>query len=582
MRRYASIDFLRGFAIFMMIALHTIQDSLDSSLINNIGTLPLISGVALILLNFMGGLAGFFLLVSAIGNMISMQRHLQAGKPVKELAVRQIVGGLILLLFACLTEGIIGYKGAIGELIRLNPNAWQLALWREYHMETIQTIAWCVIINGAVQALLSRGNAWQKPRRMMKIYAVLAVAVVAATPLIWWLISGPIAGIASPNYSGLIPGYPFAYYPGTSGRQVQYPLEGVTTPWGYFYLLLLAPLAGFPEPIFPYLAVSFLGSIVGIIMSQPREEIPRDFPKKGMFVGMAMFLVGIIFLLLDYITIMNGSGGAGAAISIYSDIWNHRAYGQFSTTYNGQTILYPAGMWLFQFLVLNGAALFATLLVVRLVEFRGKGARFAKQTTTIRRYGFVAFSVYNYQFFAFPLQLILSLIVYGTPTYQSFTWPGMLLLVVLAYLEFQAILLLWEKVNYVGSIEWCIGTIGAAIIPARKKEKAERGPKWWQKGMLDVKGSFYEPEWLNIVEVDEIPHEELKESKLAWKLSLMSFLVFPLGISAYLIGKRAIPTEQENKYNRRAMRVGIAGFIWGVFWIVVLSVVSLAMVGISL
>ncbi|HMF30395.1 MAG TPA: heparan-alpha-glucosaminide N-acetyltransferase domain-containing protein, partial [Candidatus Lokiarchaeia archaeon] len=111
MRRYASIDFLRGFAIFMMIALHTIQDSLDSSLINNIGTLPLISGVALILLNFMGGLAGFFLLVSAIGNMISMQRHLQAGKPVKELAVRQIVGGLILLLFACLTEGIIGYKG---------------------------------------------------------------------------------------------------------------------------------------------------------------------------------------------------------------------------------------------------------------------------------------------------------------------------------------------------------------------------------------------------------------------------------------------------------------------------------------
>jgi hypothetical protein len=62
----------------------------------------------------------------------------------------------------------------------------------------------------------------------------------------------------------------------------------------------------------------------------------------------------------------------------------------------------------------------------------------------------------------------------------------------------------------------------------------------------------------------------------------MAFLVFPLGISAYLIGKRSIPTEEENKYNRRAVRVGIAGFIWGIFWIVFLSVVSLAMVGISL
>jgi len=33
-----------------------------------------------------------------------------------------------------------------------------------------------------------------------------------------------------------------------------------------------------------------------------------------------------------------------------------------------------------------------------------------------------------------------------------------------------ALMKLWEKKDYIGSLEWMIGTIGAAIIPARVKE----------------------------------------------------------------------------------------------------------------
>jgi hypothetical protein len=50
-------------------------------------------------LPYLGGLAGFFLLVSAISNTISMYRHLQAGKPVNALILRQIMGGILLLVF---------------------------------------------------------------------------------------------------------------------------------------------------------------------------------------------------------------------------------------------------------------------------------------------------------------------------------------------------------------------------------------------------------------------------------------------------------------------------------------------------
>ena len=112
MRRFSSIDFLRGTAIVLMLFLHSFMLVLDYGIIDNINNLPLITMVTLLLFPYMGAMAGFFLLVSSIGNMISMQRHLQKGKSVKSLAIRQIMGGIILLIFAVLTEAWIGYHWA--------------------------------------------------------------------------------------------------------------------------------------------------------------------------------------------------------------------------------------------------------------------------------------------------------------------------------------------------------------------------------------------------------------------------------------------------------------------------------------
>jgi len=46
------------------------------------------------------GLAGFFLLVSAASNMISMYRRLENGQPTNTLIMQQVIGGALLVLFA--------------------------------------------------------------------------------------------------------------------------------------------------------------------------------------------------------------------------------------------------------------------------------------------------------------------------------------------------------------------------------------------------------------------------------------------------------------------------------------------------
>ena len=76
-------------------------------------------------------------------------------------------------------------------------------------METIATIAWCMIINGIVQGLLSINGGYNKIRRNIIIYAILAIIVIIVTQPLWnWLYTNiTIDGIK---------GYPFAMYPNST------------------------------------------------------------------------------------------------------------------------------------------------------------------------------------------------------------------------------------------------------------------------------------------------------------------------------------------------------------------------------
>ncbi|MFW9999684.1 MAG: hypothetical protein ACFE9Q_16050 [Candidatus Hodarchaeota archaeon] len=572
MRRFASIDFLRGIAIVLMIFLHTILHVLDiDGLLLQMNDIPLINIVALIILPFLGGLAGFFLMVSAIGNMISMYRHLQAGRNVRDLVIRQIMGGVLLLIFAMIAESILGIHGAFANLTKslndLSAWNWQVILYRGYHFETIHTIAWCIILNGVVQGILSRKGGWTNPRKLIKIYIILIVVVIALTPLLWWLVDL------------VIPGYPWAIDPNTN-VDVQYPYLGISEWWKFITHFFLNAIAGREEPIFPYLAVSFMGSIIGIILAQDRETVKKDWsfiPKRTMQIGFILFLVGIIGLIVNLVLIMDELGMT-AALNLYKGLAFHRNWVPENPGIASTTL--PILGWLFQFLALNGTAICLIMVVVRVVEFRGRGKEFADKTRFFRRFGFVAFTVYNIQWVYFLIHFIVSSFIYGQPQapYLKLDWAGTFLTMAITFVIFHGILLLWERVKYIGSLEWTMGTIAAQIIPARKVADQ----KWWQTGQLNVEEAFYNAEWLNVIEKDEIRHDRHADSIMTYKLSFFGFLFFPISFITFLIARKSVQTEGENIYNKRAKLISLIGIIFFLVWLILSLFLSLSDLGLSL
>lgn len=573
-RRYASLDFLRGMAIFMMIILHTISWTLDvDGLLGQINDVPVINIVALVVLPYLGGLAGFFLLVSAISNTISMYRHLQAGKPVNALILRQVMGGILLLVFAMLAEGLTGYLGAFGNYLRQLPDGtfnWTTVLERWQHFETIHTIAWCVVLNGIVQGIISRNGAWKDLRKTIITYLVLAIIVVAATQPVWMLVE---------SIQSLPPwehGYPWNL---DTGAEVFRPVVGAVPFWMTVANIFLTALAAPMEPVLPYLAVSFVGTIIGAVLAQPRESIPKDFPKKVMVPALVAFLVGTAGVIIFVIIILDGRGFEAAA-DVYRQVSFHRHW--FNKPGWPETFSFP-GAWLFQFLSLNGFGVMLTILIIRLVEFRGWSAGFARKTTFVRRFGFTAFTNYNNQWYMWLIWFAVGGIFFNQP-YKHMDWGGVGLVIAATIAAYHGIMLLWEKVRYTGTIEWCIATIAAYLIPARKDE-ADRGKRWWEKGQLDVDGAFYNAEWLDIVKKEEIDHEHHADSKLAYKLALsglVSILFIPVTMFTFPLAREALKTEGANKHAKVAYVVSIIGLVLTIAFFAACSVLSLSMLGLSL
>jgi len=431
--------------------------------------------------------------------------------------------------------------------------------------ETIHTIAWCILINGVVQGILSRNGAWKDIRYQVTAYTVLAVVVVAVTQPVWQLVQM----YGGPN------GYPFDL---TTGESVYLPnvLIPTTTFLDVLKGAFLNPLAAPLEPLFPYLSISFVGSIIAIVISQPPGNVPRHFPKTMVLIGSLMFIVGTVGIVWFFITIATGPGGFAEAADALMLIPFHRHWYNYPKI--PATFTFPFA-WLWQFLSLNGLAIMLTMLLIRAVEFRGRGASFAEKTAFIRRFGFIAFTNYNNQWCIWILQYVFGVIIAATGAqlltypgympgdsfnpYQRLDWGFTLLLVAAVFAVYHAIMRLWEKVGYIGSLEWCILTIIYAIVPAKKTGRhGETRKSWWQKGKLDVCNAFYNPEWLDIVRKEEVDHANNVDSKLALKVALAglaSIIFMPVTFITLAVAIEARKTEGRNRYNSIAKTISVIG-----------------------
>ncbi|NHJ48717.1 MAG: DUF1624 domain-containing protein [Asgard group archaeon] len=621
-KRFLSLDITRGIAIVLMLVLHIIGDTLDVGTLLSpavINDIPIVNLLALIILPFFGGLAGLFLLVSAVGNMISFYRELKKGNSVRGIVLKQIISGVALLAFAMIIEGITGYHGLLGEIFKnlnnvstvFDPNGgWRVITWRWNYFETIHTIAWCLIINGCVQGLLSLKGNWKNTKKMVISYIILAVSVIGLTQLVWYLVELAI------------PGYPFANYP--NGHSITQPWIGTEPFWDIFRAPFITALASPWEPIFPYLAVSFIGSIIGIVLSQPKDEINQKFPRRMFLVGVVMFVGGLVGIVLIILQIMNGTYTAGVdpfdvAIEFYRLIGNHRiwAHDAANVIYGPETVPIPIFSWVAQFLALNGFSVMILMFLFRMIEFRGKGGFFAKRTKVIRRFGTIALTNYNnqwiYHLFFFLISLLLT-----SEFYKSVLWGGTFLILFLTLVTFIFLLWLWEKIGYIGSLEWTIRSFTNNVVPIRREKINEtahlRAPdqseidnlniksknrvwirfrhwlrkvklrlqgkavdnkfKWWQRGQVDAQRTFYKADWVNLEEtqseiIDETPSTKIdttekQESKLALILSIVgacSILFILISIVGLVVSINARKNEGKNKMNTAAFALSIIGCV---------------------
>jgi len=288
--------------------------------------------------------------------------------------------------------------------------------------------------------------------------------------------------------SKLVPGYPWLQS-STTGGPLYLPQIGVA-PFGYLLASpFLAALAAPMEPIFPYLAVSCIGSIIGIVMCQRPDRIPKHFVKKSACGWAHRFYggdhrrhfyngwgdAGIRFLIMDTVVVRS------FALSLWFPDNISRSYGEF---------LSPLS-WLWQFLALNGFATMFAMLIIYLVDWRGFGSEFSKLKLVrfVRRFGFIAFSNYNNQWLYYLGWIGVSLLLTGERRIKL-DWNGTLLVLVVSLVLYYLVMWGWEKIKYLGSIEWMIGTLGAALTPTSWQPERLRNLKWYQKGQTRRTGKL--------------------------------------------------------------------------------------------
>jgi hypothetical protein len=232
--------------------------------------------------------------------------------------------------------------------------------------------------------------------------------------------------------------------------------------------------------------------------------------------------------------------------------------------------LYP-GLWLWWFLFLMGGQLALVLLVIRLVEFRGRGRSFGRKTLAWRRYGYVAFTIYTYQFIDVVPRLLYQLFpdlsrIWPYP--DRMDWLPVLVLVPMTLLLWEVVLRLWEKVEYAGGMEWCLAKVSEKLLPGRRDFTRER-KRWWQAARLDAKEYLYRPEWLDIVKRSEVDPQRKEDSKLSLILAITGVLFFPMAFLGIALGRAARKYEGKNGLNTAAIYISIGSLmVYTIIWTV--------------
>ena len=528
-KRYVTLDFLRGISIFGMLIIHLLIHIWDRTWLNDLASAPIFAVLFMIILVYLGGWRGLFVMISGTGNMISMQKAMRKGVPWYNVVKKQLIGGILLLLFAALSETFLNYDGWIGQGILTGNWDAEHYLYRTFSQHTIHAVAWCLIINAILYGILVGVFGYKRVHVLAIIYGLLAITVIACTDLLWeWRSAVYIA-------QGL-----------SNGEWYQHGFKHA------ILCILLNPIGGSPEPIFPFLSVLFIGNILGLYLAE--DKPPKFLPRIGTIIGILFFIVGVVL---------------GIALGADFESW---------LPLNNPERLTKIPIWQPWFFFCTGGQIIVVMVMFRFIEYRGRASAFAQRTKYFRRFGIIPFSVYSLQWFELLPRYLVGLmfsinVMQGAQVNTYIT--GLTLLLNLSM--WVLIFFLWEKIRYIGSLEWIMGQINLGI----NKLFSFRKRKIMKSSKLDMRSLVHDVEWMNLsCLLEDERHERRKERYLLLN-SILSIFLFPFILtSAFLLHD----TKIIKNWKDNSMRNKISGCIalFGIILFISSSIILIVMRGLPI
>ena len=446
LKRIITIDFIRGCAIIGVLGFHILAVVYDVGARFNLGieNLPIAYIILVAILGFLGSLFPAFVLISAIGNTISIDRKwkkyvLKADSQEKkkqaanQILKTQIFRGIFLIIIDKLIEVFL--NGALTYLIvpETGEKIIEKMLSESYHGQIIALIGWGVIFTSIVYYSCYRKE--KSKKFTMITLSITGFAFIVLTPVVLMIFE---------NVPGLLG------YPNRTLDERSFFINVL-----YFFL---SPIANGWYPIFPDVSIFFLGIIIGIYFSE--GYFSKKLLNNIIYTSLGYFIVGFLWYFL---------------------FENDR--------YTNDMLIPTAG------------SLLGLVILIYFIEIRGKGTAFAKKTVFFRRFGNLSLTVWGLQWTMMIYLRIVHLIFYGTtitfkdgPIYNSqmtgnATWGIFFGMIPLWILIFWG----WEHINYKGSFEWLFAKVVSkesskvdlkfalynveSIIP---KEKAQKFYNGWE------------------------------------------------------------------------------------------------------
>ena len=414
LKRIVALDFIRGCAIIGVLGFHMLAVTYDVDARFDLGieNLPIPYIILVAILGFMGSLYPGFVLISAIGNTISMDRRwkkhvVKAETPEKgkiagsKILKTQIFRGLFLIIADKFIEiflnGVLTYVIATETRDRIVVKM----LSELYHGQILSLLGWGVLFTSIVYFLCNRKN--DSKKLTMITLGIIGIAFIVLTPIVLIIFENIPGLLGKPNYT----------------------LEERTF-WVNLLYVFLSPIANGWYPIFPGVSIFFLGMIIGIEFSE--GNFSKKFLNKIIFTSLVYFVVGLLWYFLFE-----------------------------NDKYNNDMLIPTAG------------SLLGLVIVIYFIEIRGKGNAFANAKISVffRRFGNLSLTIWALQWTMMIYLRIVHLIFYGTsipfidgPIFNSelsgnATWGLFFGMIPIWFL----LLWVWEKANYKGSLEWLFAKV---------------------------------------------------------------------------------------------------------------------------